>query len=70
MVIAAALAVLGIVIVKLHIVAVPVMVALLLAAALHPIVVWLERRRVPHTLAVVVIWSGRSSRSPPCSRSW
>lgn len=57
-VIAAALAVLGIVIVKLHIVAVPVMVALLLAAALHPIVVWLERRRMPHTLAVVVVLVG------------
>lgn len=42
----------------LSIVAVPVVVALLLCAALHPIAVWLQIRGVPHALAVVLVLIG------------
>ena len=54
----AAAALIGYALIRLHIVVVPVLIALLLAAALQPIVVWVERHRVPHTLAAALVLVG------------
>lgn len=56
--IAAALVVLGVIIVQLRVVIIPIAIALLLAALLAPAVGWLSRHRVPRGLATVVVLVG------------
>lgn len=53
-----ALTVIGYVLVQLRVVAIPLAVALLLAAGLGPLVAWLVRRRVPRSLATAVVVAG------------
>jgi predicted PurR-regulated permease PerM len=52
LVIVALLALVGWVMIQLRLVVVPVLIATLIAAAVSPLVSWLERRRIPRTLAV------------------
>jgi predicted PurR-regulated permease PerM len=50
--IVASLALMGWVMIRLRLVVVPVLIATLIAAAVSPLVSWLERRRIPRALAV------------------
>jgi predicted PurR-regulated permease PerM len=52
LVIVALLALVGWVMIRLRLVVVPVLIATLIAAAVSPLVSWLERRRIPRLLAV------------------
>lgn len=54
LVLAAGVAVLGVVLKRLEVVVVPVALALLVSALLTPLVNWMHRRRVPRAIAVVL----------------
>ena len=54
LIVAAGVALFGFVVVSLKEIAIPLTVAVLVAALLSPFVNWLRRRRVPHWLAIVI----------------
>lgn len=56
--VAAALTVIGYVVIQLRVIAIALAVAVLLAAGLGPLVDWLARRRVPRSLATAVVVVG------------
>ncbi|RRO13715.1 AI-2E family transporter [Saccharopolyspora rhizosphaerae] len=58
LVIAAALYVTGMIIIRIYVVVIPVAIALLLAALLAPVVSWLARRNVPRALATAAVLIG------------